>query len=587
MQQKRKAYAHTLWQFLGKSGRLVMEALGYNRIPEDHNPVWLALAGLNTFTDQELAELVESGEFSPQEAANFRQVQEQGKALAEKLEPILWKRGSKSGILKAHILCQTAILNANQGPVSNGNLGTIRQRWYYSQVAKGMGFKFAAQALEQALVKSADAVLVDDDRAERRAARVRGSGSNIFLKSDKAEVKRLWPTGRIHIWPKSGWGRAYAQMQSQIMAELIREGLLYEQLWVRDASRDTDNFDPLFVGFHGILILEKEGLFDHFRPFSKRTGIPVLLAMAGNNAFSGVEAILNDHFRTWEGEYKPTEENPLHIFCISDYDYAGMVPVQEGAVQQFERYLPWATKLWRVGVTPEQVRATGRSPVQAGYEFEASYNKAYQEWADEYGIWVGETCYAIELDALPPDAFVEDLVNAVVEAAGGDEALKEKLIQAAEPSWWNVQQKIQERLTDELDLAGALEKLRSWTEDKTYAEVSRPVETWTRDQVGERYEDSEWAQETEVQEAIQEAIESEEEGLTVEAFQNFAQGTGWTNGAWRPVSNDAATQAAADIFIEQKEDEIFDYAEEHNEIHEELVEDLGRVFEILAKWGLD
>jgi hypothetical protein len=332
--QVQQAQSWELQDYLGAGGK-VLRVLGYDEIPTGYNPVWLALAGMTPTDAEQIEALVEAGEMTEAEAEAFTSAAERGRELADLLRPMLWKGSvpQKTAVLRAYILCQTAVLNEVGGPIGTGDLATIRQRWYFSKLPEAMGFKFASQILEKnELIKSADVVLVDDQRAMDRA-REQGA-ARVEFKTDwsKDEAKvlssDLGRPARVHTWPKSGWGRTYAQQQSGIMGTLVREGLTYDNLWVRDASRDTATNSPLVANFNAALLLEKQGLFDHFRQFCTRAGIPVLAAMSGNNAFSSVEAILNDSFRDWNGGYKPTADNPLYLFVISDHDYYGHVPVQ-------------------------------------------------------------------------------------------------------------------------------------------------------------------------------------------------------------------------------------------------------------------
>lgn len=599
--QQRRASPGELWAHLG-AGYKIMEALGYDHFPSDHNPVWEAVAGLSPLTEEQINqmadELIEAEVLQEHEVGNFvaaqLSAQAMGADLAELLRPVVWKGKipQKSAILRAFILAQTVVLNSVDGPIGTGELGTIRQRWYFSKHVRASGFKFAAQALENHLIKSADVVLVHDARSRDRALKLGAQRAEFkvnWKKRDEQALRdELGRQARIHTWPKNEWGRSYAMQQSGLLGDLVRDGLLYEQLWIRDASRDVATFSPLLPDFHAILAVEKQGLFEHFQPFCKAAGIPLLLAMSGNNAFSGVEAILNDHFRKWDGQYKPTLDNPLHIMVISDHDYAGMVPVQAGAVAQFARYLPNAVKAWRVGVTPQQVRVTGRSIVQAGYEFNAEYNSAYWAWAtareckecghtwhgekvgSEYewpaencpecwgesrfskGVWLGDQCWAIEVEALTPPEYVPYLIDVVIQACGGDEELRKKLLEMAEPNWPDVRYKLDRDVYAMSELFRRLAALSDWAESKRYEEVETPVDGWVRRVLGDEGDPQAWRHSEPVKEQIHKAIADQAGLITADSFREHAEGRGW-NG-WRPVdgaaANDAVTGQFTDDFSE-------------------------------------
>lgn len=492
------------------------------------NPVWLALQAL----------AMPGGDRSPEQ-----------EAAASNLAPLLWKRGvaQKTRVMRAYVLHQTACLNSNGGAIGTGDLGTIRQRWYFSKDPLAMGFKFAAQALEKCLIRSAGMVLVDNSDAAARAQE---------MGAQQVEFKATWTRARaveladevgcapyIHIWPKEGWGRAYACLQSKILATLVREGLTYDELWVRDASRDVQGFPPLLPDFYGSVLLEKQGLFEHFQGFCLAAGVPVLLAMSGANAFSGVEAILNDHFRMWEGDYKPTPDNPLRLLVISDHDYSGHVPIQGGAAAQFERYLPGAVEVHRVGVTPEQVEASGRSVESAGYEFNASRNRATAEWAEEWGVWRDGICYALEVEALEPGAYAGDLVDAIIEACGGDEELRKRLLEMAEPDWWEVM-RVEERIVAATSLV--IRQLRALSE---WAEEAHEERRQAIADVTEEVTDEQWQQSSPVRGVIEEATEEQGRRISADGFKAHVISGEWT--AYSPVSAAEAVEAVAALAVQE------------------------------------
>lgn len=612
--QTASASPHKLYAYLGRALD-VLDALGYNYIPTDHNPVWLALAGLNPVSVDEIRELVDSGEMTEEEAANFTAAVEQGAELADKLRPVLWKgkTSNKNTILQAYAIAQTACVNVNGGPIGTGELGTIRQRWYFSKLPLAMGFKFAAQQIEAALIKSADVVLVDDERAYARARKM-GAGL-VAYKTDKnrewlvhlandigvvvtfelrenrkalekAVEKKLGRPIRTHIWPKAGWGRTYAQLQSGILADAVRTGLTYDELWCRDASREIFRANPLLPGFHGVLILEKEGLFEHFRGFCRAAGVPILLAMGGNNAFSCVEAILNDHFRDYNGCYRPTADNPLHLFVISDHDYYGWVPVQEGAAEQFRRYLPDAVEVHRVGITPDQLRALGRSAVQAGYEFEHDYNATTEEWANAEGVWIGGTCYAIEVEALTPGEYIPALIDAIVEAVGGDEELRKRLAEMAEPDWYDAQARIQRDTYPLSELWKHLVALYDWAQEKSN-EAEQPVDDFVQGTVGYDGDPDAWRERDDVAERIQEIVSEQRDAIDMDKFTDFVQSGGNNWSAWAPVGSAEATAAVVELFHDEFDDDLEDTATGVDTDNASLLNAVRDVFDRLEEFGLE
>lgn len=553
MASVKKASSWELQGYLGK-GAKILKALGYDHVPEDHNPVWQALSGLAPWTYEELEPAIESGEITEEEAARMMEAGETNAELAQRLKPLIWKgkNPQKGAILHAYVVCQTANLNRLGGAVGTGALATLRQRWYASADKNAMGFKFAAQALERYLIQSADVVLVDDDRSYDRAQKqgaVRVEYKVNWSKGKEAQLEsEIGDVVKSHIWPKQGWGRSYAQGHSQILADLVRSGMTYEQLWVKDASREIEKYSPLYQGFYGVLLLEKEGVFEHFQPFCRAAGIPILISMSGNNAFSSVEFVLNENFRDWDGNYKPNAENPLHIFSLTDHDYAGHVPVQDGAVAQFERYLPGAVQVHRVGVTPEIVRDLGRTILESGYIFEHDYNQAYADWAEEHGIWIGDDCYGIEIEAITPySLYMPYLINAIVEACGGDEKLRELLAKMAQPDWYQVQRKLSQDTCELSELIGRLDALKAWAENEGWdrrSEVQRQVDP----KVGQEYQSGAWRNREEVLAKAEQVVSEQSDLIDFDKYTEFVAKGGDGYSKWTPVTREAANNAVIQVF---------------------------------------
>ncbi len=584
-QQKNSVSAASLQYYLGK-GHDLLSALGFDIIPTDRNPVWQALASLSPIADEDIAAMVEAGDITEEEAQSFRDAQGQGDELVELLKPFIWRGGkpNKRLVLTTYVLIQTACLNELAGPIGTGDLGTIRQRWYASKSSAAMGFKFASQCLERYLIKDADVVLVGDRREQARA--LKWGAARVEFKSGwgsattKTFAEQLGRAPRVYTWPKLGWGRAYAQLHSQILTGLVRAGLTYEELWVSDASRKTVRNSSLVTGFHACFLLEKEGLLPHFTNICKAAGIPVLVGMSGNNAFSAVEFILAENFREWGGELMPTVDNPLHLFTLTDHDYAGHIPVEAGAVSQFERYLPGAVELHRVGVTPKQVRDAGRSILQTGYEFEHDYNSAYTEWADNEGIWIGETCYGIEVEALVPNQYVDALITAIVEALGGDEELRRRLAERAEPDWYDIRSIIRRQIYQMSELFKRLEALGTWAEETRTDMAESPIDSWVHTEADES---GEWAQA--IMPTIAKIVGDQREQMSIDDFVDHVKGGGWS--PWSPVGSEQANAAAVELFGRDKGLAAIARALLVDDDEEGLLWGLGQVFSRLESHGLE
>jgi len=361
-------------------------------------------------------------------------------------------------------------------------------------------------------------------------------------------------------------------------------GLTYEELWMEDVSRKTKSSRPLFPGFKAILAIEKETLQPFFEPFCERAGIPLLVMMAGNCSFSSIEALLNRHFRNYEGSYTPTESDPLHLFVLSDFDYAGYVPVMGGVLEQFKRYLNGKIVLHRVGIEPAQVQELGRSVFEAGYIFEYDHNSAYEKWAQDFGYWIGGDCYGVELEALTPSDYVPYLVEAIVEAAGGDEELKKRLSEMAEPDWYSVRGNIQGQAYDWSELWKRLAALYDWSQDKRYG-AERPIDEWVSDTVGNDYDDESWRNREDIKERVVEVVSEQAEGITSEAFVGHVQESNY--GEWRPVGSGQANSAVVELFLDEFKGELGEEVERLDEEEESFILRLDEVFVILAEDGLE
>ena len=625
--QQDRVSGNTLYAYMGSAAR-ILEQLGYDNIPTDHNPVWLALAGLNPINQEQLDWMIDNDELTQEEADQLLAAADEGRDLATKLRVWRGKSSDKGAILKAFALCQTACLNMIGGPLRDGSLVSLRQRWYFSKSHRFMGFKMVSQSLEQYCIKSADIVLVDDKRAYRRAERMgaqRVAYKPNFKKLQEAALKaELNRQPRVHVWPKGGWGRTYAQTQSSILAGLVRSGLTYENLWMRDSSKYVSKQAPLITELHGALLIEKEKLFDAFQPFARALGFTSFVAMGGNNAFSTVEAILAEHYRDYNGQLIIDTERPLHLFVISDWDYYGLVPVQEGAVTQFCRYLGDNVIVHRVGISPDLVKSCGRSPIMAGYEIEEpDANESVRKWYNEHGIWVGEPwapnsiCKGIEIEALDPQQYVPYLVEAIIHAAGGDDEVRKALAKLAEPEWWNVMQNVTNDAADYSRLHALLEALEDWACDENNARIINPLNSFIDEQIEKgtkfwcphckndivtvtgacpecgtdlNYEQwaiqedgvDPWKDMDHVCDAIAEIVQKKGEGINLTQMVNNAIDKG---SVFRPVSSSDANAAATELFLDEYNrplSEIVDNADDSV-----LIWLLEGVYETLEGYGLE
>jgi hypothetical protein len=261
-------------------------------------------------------------------------------------------------------------------------------------------------------------------------------------------------------------------------------------------------------------------------------------------------------------------------------------------------------ELHRVGVSEYQLRENGRSVVQAGYEVKVE-NKAEIQWAghpghepifdlfgkEDYttnqGIWIGNTCYGIEVEALEPRMYVPYLIDALVEAAGGDEELREKLVRAANPDFSKVKGMIVNHgkgfsklymLFDALD-NWAYSKMNHWSgeiEAIVDEMVGEPITDDDDDEAKEAKADD-WCNQEDVLKAAAEVVKEKSEGIDWKAFKDYVT-TSWSRGKWSPVSSEQANLALYELFIDQKGEEFIEKVQKLDDDNQETLDRLRDTF---------
>jgi hypothetical protein len=246
--------------------------------------------------------------------------------------------------------------------------------------------------------------------------------------------------------------------------------------------------------------------------------------------------------------------------------------------------LPDAVKVIRVGVTPDQLRELGRSPAQAGYEFDAGYNSATEDWAETDGIWIGDKCYAIEVEALEPSQYIPHLIDAIVQALGGDEAVRELFAAMASPDWYTVKATLNGEVKALSELWMRLRTMTDWSQDMAW-QVENPVEDWVNVTVGGEGEDDAWRNQAEVTEAAAKAVASQENLISPERFVEHVTGDGY--GSWQPVGSEQANQAVLGIFRQQFEDEMRETGNDVDRDNWLLLDAVQQAFDLLSEHGLE
>jgi hypothetical protein len=179
---------------------------------------------------------------------------------------------------------------------------------------------------------------------------------------------------------------------SDTYSRLVDEGATYWGLWVDDASRKRESFyETLFNGespAHILLCVEKDSLYDSFLPVARAIGARSITSGGGKNSRASAEKILREHFN-WTIDHDPfTDDNPLIVIHVSDWDYDGEAVIGPTFGNQMKRYTPHVREA-RVGIFPQQVLDEGWEWPQRWYEIKTK-DSAYLDWAEDKGLYVAE-----------------------------------------------------------------------------------------------------------------------------------------------------------------------------------------------------
>ena len=235
------------------------------------------------------------------------------------------------------------------------------------------------------------------------------------------------------------WGLNWAARMSKVYATLVdRDGVTYEDLWVKDASRMMQRLEEeLFRNANILICVEKDSLFEDFVAPAKALGARAVLSGKGKNSKAAMELLLRKHFgwptRTnfdtadWVEEPVFTADNPLYILTVSDWDYDGHAVIAPTFGEQARRYTEHVYEA-RVGITPQNVQAKGYSLQDTMYEVKVK-DQGYIYWAEQNAMFV-RTCDACGRSVLVQGAHDEyctacgsmDLAQAVVAKQHGDAA---------------------------------------------------------------------------------------------------------------------------------------------------------------------
>jgi len=417
------------------------------------------------------------------------------------------------------ILCQSIIFDLIDGPDQDGELKMLRRHWYrYYKVE-------FAQPLS--LLRSED---TNDTAWESR-----------------------W-SGRL----------------SQSYAEFVDHyDLTYRDLWVEDGSRMMLPVDEkLFRNCHILFCVEKDSLFGDFKTAVKAMGAACLYSGKGKSSKAAIEKMLREHFG-WTEEWDPfTEDDPLYIIYISDWDYDGEAVIGPTFGEQATRYTPHIRES-RIGVNPWHV-----DNFQDFWYLIKMSNNAYKEWAAEKALYLAEceTCnqmyavgslspkyckkcgnayriyegepHGLEVESSPTRAYYRLAVQALLRLLDFDyliERLRDECQANSYTAAWNIFNHVAnnnpnyKKLLEEIQ---RLEKIRQEFEDRVIQDFddkgSPHIEDW-RDL---------------------------EDNPTPEQFEEHLVTANYETEVWRPFSARLRTTHLLRFLREHYQDEIDDYTNE-------------------------
>lgn len=270
---------------------------------------------------------------------------------------------SGSALLRSQVICQQAIWhhgNRGQGPEGDGLSKTLRKLWY-------AGHKDAIQHISRRL-----GIWRDGDQMNDVGANAAMCG---------------------------------------IYQEFVVEagGVTYLDLFAKDGSRQFEQIpdwqslpEPLS---NIVFCIEKDAAYEDCVRIAKALGARAALSGGGKMSRAGTERMvrecLSSYFETPTPGDLVTEDNPLYVLVISDWDYDGEAVIAPTFVNQMERYIDPDLIQWvRVGIRPQQVEVAGYEVSETAYMVKAHVNRAYSQWCREKGVFLYENQVYYNLDTL-------------------------------------------------------------------------------------------------------------------------------------------------------------------------------------------
>ena len=397
---------------------------------------------------------------------------------------------------------------------------------------------------------------------------------------------------------ESKWGLLWAGRLSTTYAKFVdTEDITYHDLWVEDGSRMIKRFaEELFRDANIIIAVEKDSLFPDFEEAGIALGAKVLYSGKGKSSKAAIEKVLrekfswpgttryvqadpDDNWSEWVPHFTPSfsEDKPLIIIHVSDYDYDGEKVIGPTFGKQARRYTPYILEA-RVGINPQHVVDKGYNAQEKWYQVKVKKNnKAYVEWAERKALFVGTcaNCGKRHITVGTPSEWVTtpccgagfEEINIFDQPAHGFEVeamrsrdyrslLVDALLQLL-PFDFVVEKLRDEMVADDWTAVQAiLQDIRD--RNDSYARLLEEME---------RLESVKFVFENKVQEymnpiALEHRGDFRDEGddPEVQDFVNHVESDSW--GPWRPFDVVARTTMLTEFLREDQEEEIAEYAQE-------------------------
>ncbi len=372
------------------------------------------------------------------------------------------------------------------------------------------------------------------------------------------------------------WGTRWFKRMSTIYGELVETYLVtYLDLWVEDGSRKTESFlERLFEDCNIIVAVEKDSLIADFENAARSLGAQTIYSGKGKSARAAIERLLRIDFE-WSEDHDPfTEEDPLIIIHVSDFDYDGEQVIGKTFAQQARRYSEHVVEA-RIGINPQQVDSTVWT--DSWYEVKVKKNKAYQLWADTMALRVVRCndCGVVWIRNLVQDLEEEECSNCgMFELVVDPEAYGFEVEALRTRAYYPV---FVDALLSVLDFDYIIEKLR----DECIADTELAAEGVLEVIRGENETYQALLDEFRRLEAIKDQFETGviyaledagrpyvgdwrdlEDDPTPEEYQGHVEGSGNWTGPWRPFDQDLRTAELEKWLLENEEDLIGHFKQE-------------------------